>query len=144
MVDGDLELKELNDPAVRTRSRHISFSSTVAETFVVRKQLTENFAASAMQYWKNKGLAIKNILKPDDLLSKGPIAVQFGAEGGTIWTTDFESYKKTVKVDLLGSQEHTKVMVHLMLPGGLMSLQDRERAADLIESFYESLETANL
>ena len=137
-------MKELNDPALRTRSRHISFSSTVAETFVVHKQLTENFAATAMQYWKNKGLAIKNVLKPNDLTSQGHVAVQFVAEGGTIWTTDFESYKKTLKVDLLGTEGHTEVTVHLMLPGGLMSLQDRERAADLIESFYESLETANL
>ena len=130
----------LNDPPLRTRSRHISFSSTVSETFVVHKGLTEELAEGAIGYWKSKGMAIKNLQKPDIYSPKEPVTVEFVAEGGTIWTTNFDSYKKTIIVNLSGSAEQTDVMVQLVLPGGLMSVQDRERAAELIESFYKALE----
>lgn len=85
-------------------------------------------------------MAIKNLQKPDTYSAKEPVTVEFVAEGGTIWTTNFDTYKKTIIVNLSGSAEQTDVMVQLVLPGGLMSLQDRERAAELIESFYKVLE----
>ena len=126
--------------SLRTRSRHISFSSTVSEKFVVHRGLTEGLVEEAIGYWKSKGMAIKNLRKPDTYSAKEPAVVEFVAEGGTIWTTSFDSYKKTIIVNLSGSTEQTDVMVQLVLPGGLMSLQDRERAAELIESFYKALE----
>lgn len=133
----------MNEPTLRTRSRHISFSSTVAETFVIRRRLTEDFTAVALEYWKKKGLAVKDVVKPADFAGNGPVAVQFVAEGGTIWTTDFESYKKTLKVTLFGKSEHIDVTVQMTLPGGLMSMQDREKAADMIGLFIEALEIAS-
>ena len=83
-----------------------------------------------------KGLKMPSSFKGND----GPVAVEFVAEGGTIWTTNFDSYKKTITVNLSGGAHQTDVIVHLVLPGGLLSLQDREKAANLIESFYEALQ----
>jgi hypothetical protein len=72
-----------------------------------------------------------------------PVKVSFVAEGGTIWTTNFDSYKKTIMVNLSRNDHQTDVLVQIVLPGGLMSLQDREQAADLIDSFYEALEASD-
>jgi hypothetical protein len=73
--------------------------------------------------------------------SDGSKGVEFVAEGGTIWTTNFDSYKKSVSVVMMGNAKQTEVLVNMVLPGGLMSMQDRERAADLINSFYEAVRT---
>jgi len=70
--------------------------------------------------------------------------VEFVAEGGTIWTTNFDSYKKSITVTLVGNGKQTEVSINMVLPGGIMSLQDRERAAGLIDSFYESLQNSKL
>lgn len=92
---------------------------------------------AAQSFWKKMGLTIKSVQMPERRPSDDDLViVEFIAEGGTIWTTNFESYKKTVTVTLSSSVEGTEVVVHLVLPGGLMSLQDREKAADLIDSFY--------
>jgi hypothetical protein len=113
----------------------------VAETFVVRKTLSEGLVKAAQQFWKKQSMSIKSIDLPNQLPGEsGHDKVSFVAEGGTIWTTDFESYKKTVIVNLSPNEHQTEVLVQIILPGGLMSLQDREQAADLIDSFYEALE----
>lgn len=65
--------------------------------------------------------------------------VEFVAEGGTIWTTDFDSYKKKVTVNLSENEHETEVLVQITLPGGLLSIEDREKAANLIESFYGAM-----
>jgi hypothetical protein len=131
----------LNNPPPRSKSRRISFSSTISEAFVVRKGLTEGLVESAMQYWKSKGMTIKSVQKPRKFSGNPDLAtVEFVAEGGSIWTTSFESYKKTIRANLSVNAEHTDVKIEMVLPGGLMSLQDREKAADLIESFHDALE----
>jgi hypothetical protein len=130
----------LDDPKLEARSRRISFSSTVSETFVIQKPLTEKLVEAVSEYWKGKGLSIKNLTKPEvDPWSSGS-TVELVAEGGTIWTTDFNSYKKSVAVSLSARKDETDVVVRLVLPGGLMSLQDREKAADLIETFYDAMQ----
>lgn len=138
LCDGDFELSE---SSVQTRSRRISFSSTVSETFVFKGVLTEGIVKAAEEFWRSKGLAVQRIRKQEGASDKeDPVTVEIVAEGGTIWTTNFDSYKKTVNVDMRSGLEQTEVFVHMVLPGGLMSLQDRERAASLIGSFYEALQ----
>jgi len=132
----------MNDPSAQARSRHIRFSSTVSETFTLHKGLSDELVQAAEAYWKSKGLATKNVRMPGQASGgSDPISAEFVAEGGSIWTTNFDSYKKTVTVNFHCAGENTDVIVHLVLPGGLMSLEDRERAAGLIESFYEALRT---
>lgn len=138
MYDGDLEL---NDLPLETRFRQIRFSSTVSETFVLSKGLSEGLVLAAEEYWKSKGMVIKKVQMPERISANiDPAEAEFVAEGGTIWTTNFDTYKKMVTVSLSGGVQQTKIFVHMVLPGGLMSLQDRERAANLIESFYEALQ----
>ena len=85
-------------------------------------------------------MVIKNIQTSEKSNESESAAVEFAAEGGTIWTTNFDSYKKSVMVNLVSNAKQTEVQVQIVLPGGIMSLQDRERAAVLIDSFYESLQ----
>lgn len=113
----------------------------MSETFVLSKGLSEGLVLAAEEYWKNKGMVIKNVQMPERISANiDPVEAEFVAEGGTIWTTNFDSYKKMVTVSLSGGVQQTKIFVHMVLPGGLMSLQDRERAANLIESFYQALQ----
>jgi len=120
--------------------RQIYFGSTVSETFIVNKMLSTELIEKAMCFWRERGLSIKNAISPTEFTTKeGPSLASFVAEGGSIWTTSFEQYKKTINVCFTGSQEQTQVFVHMVLPGGLMSSQDREKAADLILSFHEAL-----
>ncbi len=93
---------------------------------------------AAQDYWKGKGLAIKSLMRADPGSSEVR-AVAFVAEGGTIWTTDFDSYKKRISVNLSENGRETEFLVQVVLPGGLMSMEDREKAANLIESFYEAM-----
>ena len=120
--------------------RQIYFGSTVSETFIVKKMLSTGLIEKAMCFWREKDLSIKNAILPAKFTTRErPSLASFVAEGGTIWTTSFESYKKTINVYFTGTQEQTQVFVHLVVPGGLMSSQDREKAADLILSFHEAL-----
>ena len=120
--------------------RQIYFGSTVSETFTVRKMLSSELIEEAMRFWREKGLSIKNAILPGEFTTKErPSLGSFVAEGGTIWTTSFELYKKTINLYFTGTQEQTQVFVHMVMPGGLMSSQDREKAADLILSFHEAL-----
>jgi len=132
---------KLSNPSLEARSRHIRFSSTVAETFTLRRQLSESLVRAAEGFWKGRNMDIKSVQLPEKSADKpDSMIASLVAEGGTIWTTKFDSYKKTVTVNLFGDSDQTEVTVQLVLPGGLLSLHDREQAAALIESFYESLE----
>jgi len=128
------------DESCNKSERQISFGSTVSETFIVGKMLSRELIEKAMCFWQEKGFSIKNAILPTEFTTKERSSLaSFVAEGGTIWTTSFESYKKTVNACFTGTQEQTQVFVHMVLPGGLMSSQDREKAADLILSFHEAL-----
>lgn len=130
----------MNDPSAQARSRHIRFSSTVSETFTLHRVLSDELVRAAEVYWKSKGLATKNVRMPEQASGgNDPVSAEYVAEGGSIWTTDFDSYKKMVTVNFCRAAENTDVTVYVVLPGGLMSLEDRERAASLIESFHEAL-----
>jgi hypothetical protein len=132
----------LSDPPLQSRFRQIRFSSTVSETFILSRGLSEGLVLAAKKYWESKGMVIKTVQMPERFSANiDPVEAEFVAEGGTIWTTNFDSYKKMVTVSLSGGLQQTKIFVHMVLPGGLMSLQDRERAANLIQSFYEVLQT---
>ncbi len=120
--------------------RQIYFGSTVSETFVVNKVLSSELVEKAMCFWRNRGFSIKNAVLPAEFTTEEkPSLASFVAEGGTIWTTSFEAYKKTINVHFTGTQDQIQIFVHMVMPGGLMSSQDREKAADLILSFNEAL-----
>jgi hypothetical protein len=130
----------LSDTSIQARSRNIRFSSTVSEAFVLDRELTEELVQAAEEFWRQKGMVIKSIQTSEKSHESESAAVEFVAEGGTIWTTNFDSYKKSVMVNLVSNAKQTEVQIQIVLPGGIMSLQDRERAAVLIDSFYESLQ----
>ncbi len=106
--------------------------------------LTKQLVQDALEFWTSNGLVVKvppSYAGFDETVD--PLAVNFVVEGGTIWTTSFESYKKSVNVTLTGSGGQTEVFVNIVLPGGIMSLKDRERAAALIQSFCDKLRASD-
>jgi hypothetical protein len=112
----------------------------VSESFTISRILTKALVQSALDFWAGRGLIAKITPSYEAFeLSVEPRSINFAVEGGTIWTTNFESYKKTVNVTLTGSGGQTEVFVNMVLPGGLMSLRDREKAAVLIQEFYDAM-----
>ena len=122
------------------RTRQIKFGSTVSETFTLNTGLSNELLQAALDFWSKKGLIIKEVTKPDAFsVSEDPLDVGFVCEGGTIWTTEFENYKKAVTVSMTGGLKQTQVFVNMVLPGGFMSAQDRKRAAQMLWEFNENL-----
>ena len=125
------------------RRRQIRFSSIVSENFALDRILTRKLVEEAVTFWQKNGLILKAPPPYDHIEeTSNPISVGFVVEGGTIWTTSFESYKKTASVSLTGIGSRTQVLVNLVLPGGIMSLRDREKAAELISAFSIALKSA--
>jgi hypothetical protein len=128
----------LSGTSLQARSRNIRFSSTISEAFVLDRELSDKLVQAAEGFWSQMGMVIKSS-QSHEKESDGSEGVEFVAEGGTIWTTNFDSYKKSVSVVMVGNTKQTEVLVNIVLPGGIMSMQDRERAADLINSFYKAV-----
>ncbi len=120
--------------------RQIKFGSTVSETFSLDRRLSKELLQAALDFWSKKGLVAKEAKRAEDFsLSEDPLDVCFACEGGTIWTTEFENYKKAVTVNMRGSLKQTQVFVNMVLPGGLMNPQDRKKAAQLLGEFNQVL-----
>ncbi len=121
-------------------SRQIKFGSTVSETFSLNKRLSKELLQTALDFWSKKGLIAKGDTRAEDFsLSENPVDARFVCEGGTIWTSEFENYKKAVTVNMTGSLNQTQVFVNMVLPGGLMNPQDRRKAAQLLGEFNKVL-----
>ena len=60
-------------------------------------------------------------------------------EGGTIWTIDFDLYRKKVSVSMVGADETVEVFAHMELIGGFMSARDKQRAMDIFQAFLDRL-----
>jgi hypothetical protein len=129
----------LSSTHLQARSRNIRFSSTISEAFVLDRELGDRLVQAAEEFWRQMGMVIKSS-QSHEKESDGSKGVEFVAEGGTIWTTSFDSYKKSISVVMVGNAKQTEVLVNIVLPGGIMSMQDRERATDLINSFYEAVQ----
>jgi hypothetical protein len=111
----------MSDPPLQMRSIHIHFSSTVTETFILRRLLSKSLVKTAEGFWKENDMYIKSVQLPERSDDKADSMIaSLVAEGGTIWTTKFESYKKTVSVSLFGNSGQTEVRVQLVLPGALL------------------------
>lgn len=131
-------------PETNVGARQIKFGSTVSETFSLDARLSSGLLQAALDFWSKKGLIMKEVTKPDAFsVSEDPLDVGFVCEGGTIWTTEFENYKKAVTVSMTGGLERTQVFVNMVLPGGLMSAQDRKRAAQMLWEFNENLRSVS-
>ncbi len=123
--------------------RQIKFGSTVSDTFSLNMRLSKELLQIALDFWSKKGLIVKEVKRSENFsLSEDPLDVGFVCEGGTIWTTEFEQYKKSVTVNMRGSLKQTQVFVNMVLPGGLMNPQDRKKAAQLLGEFNQVLREA--
>jgi len=61
------------------------------------------------------------------------------AEGGTIWTIDFDQYRKIVSVSMMGNGGSVEVFIHMELIGGFMSEKDKGKALRLLNEFEAKL-----
>lgn len=116
--------------------RKIYFGSVVSENFQLPCRLDEKLIERAARFWKNLGLVEKSVSFKEE---EGSKIASFKAEGGSIWTTSFDKYKKVVRVLMVGVGEGTQVCIHLEFPGGYLSSADRRRVLQLFSSFQEYL-----
>jgi len=120
------------------KTRKITFGSTISESFAVGKQLDERFLNNVAEFWREKNLSIKNktLARP----SQGETVIgTLVVEGGTIWTIDFDLYRKKVSVSMVGADETVEVFAHMELIGGFMSARDKQRAMDIFQAFLDRL-----
>lgn len=120
------------------KTRKITFGSTVSESFTVEKRLDEKLLNKAADFWKKRNLSIKKKMleKP---AGGETITGTLVTEGGTIWTIDFDQYRKAVSVSMIGTGDMVEVYVHIELIGAFMSAKDKTKAMDLLEAFQSEL-----
>jgi hypothetical protein len=121
------------------KTRKITFGSTVSTSFSVNKKLDSKLLDEVAGFWKEKNLSIKKkeLLKSAENGATSMCTLL--AEGGTIWTIDFDQYKKTVSVSMMGNGGFVEVFIHMELIGGFMSEKDKEKALRLLNEFEAKL-----
>lgn len=122
------------------KTRRVTFGSTVSESFTVDRRLDKEFLDRAVGFWKEKKLSIKKkvLAKSTEGESETYVGTLI-AEGGTIWTIDFDQYRKAVSVSMIGTGDSSEVFVHMELIGAFMSAKDKRKAMDLLQAFQDRL-----
>lgn len=122
------------------RTGKITFGSTASVSFSVGGTLDMQLFERASGFWKEKGLSIKRKEPPKPSINGDPMLVStMLAQGGTIWTIDFEQYRKAVLVSMIGDRAGVEIFVHMELFGGWMSQRDKEKAMTLMQAFQNHL-----
>jgi len=122
------------------KARKVTFGSTLSESFTVDRRLDKEFLDRAAEFWKERKLSIKK--KVLTRRTEGESEAYEGtlvAEGGTIWTIDFDQYRKAVSVSMIGTEDNVEVFVHMELIGAFMSAKDERKAMDLFQAFQDQL-----
>jgi len=122
------------------KTRRVTFGSTLSESFTVDRRLDKEFLDGAAGFWKEKKLSIKKKVLAKS--TEGESETYEGtlvAEGGTIWTIDFDQYRKAVSVSMIGTGDSVEVFVHMELIGAFMSAKDKRKAMDLLQAFQDRL-----
>jgi len=112
----------------------------LSESFTVDRRLDKEFLDRAAEFWKERKLSIKK--KVLARRTEGESEAYEGtlvAEGGTIWTIDFDQYRKAVSVSMIGTEDNVEVFVHMELIGAFMSAKDERKAMDLFQAFQDQL-----
>lgn len=122
------------------KARKVTFGSTVSESFTVDRRLDKEFLDRAAGFWREKKLSIKKKVLAKS--TEGESETYEGtlvAEGGTIWTIDFDQYRKAISVSMIGTGDSIEVFVHMELIGAFMSAKDERKAMDLLQAFQDKL-----
>jgi len=123
-----------------SRERKVTFGSTVSDSFLLSRPLSKELVRDVVDFWRFKGLGAKEEHAVGRLSEgKTPGFASLVFEGGSIWTTSFEEYKKAVTINLGQVAGQTQVSLHMEFRGGFLTARDREKAIDLVTEFYESL-----
>jgi len=132
-------MSERNRVLSVTKTRRITFGSTISASFTIGKSLDWELLDRASEFWRHRGLSIKKKTlekTPEDVAM---IAATLVAEGGTIWTIEFDQYRKVITVSMIGTEDSVEVFVRVELFGGFMSAKDKEKSMSLLEEFQDQL-----
>ncbi|RLF09478.1 MAG: hypothetical protein DRJ98_08060 [Thermoprotei archaeon] len=116
----------------------IKFGATVSDGNIIPVKLSNQVVEKATNFWRERGLTIRQVG-----LDEGLQQATITAEGGTIWTTDFDKYMKRVRVSMTSLAEKVQVTVFMELPGAILSAKDKEKASRLMEAFWDTLSKAS-
>jgi len=129
-------LKEIVDAL----SRVMKVRSTIVEHFKIPAKLSSALMEAASSLLSSKGLYVKGARLSEE---GGSLKAVIQAEGGTVWTTDFDKHYKQVELSFSSTDSETLVEVKLELPGALMSQGDRAKAQRWMEEAFEQLKKAS-
>jgi len=125
--------------------RRVNFTTSINETFTVKRKLDDELLKSAMAFWRDHGLTVDD---PKETINnsepEGGASVVFKAHGGSLWSRTFQKYRKIVTVNLMSVLEYTHVSIRIDLPGAYaLSADDIRQATETIEALKEQLEPSD-
>lgn len=124
------------------KESRISFGLTVSEAFVVRRIMSVDLVRDSITYWSRYGLSVHKKTRP--IGDTDPLhgnAFNIVLDGGTLWTEDFENYRKVIAITFLAKGAETEIYVRIELPyAWYVSFQEREKASKMIIGFHNFLE----
>jgi len=132
-------MRRRNNMLQPAKTRKITFGSTISTSFSINRKLDSKLLDEAAAFWKEKNLSVKRKELSKAAENGATSTSTLLAEGGTIWTIDFDQYRKIVSVSMTGNGGFVEVFVHMELIGGFMSEKDKDRALRLLHEFETQL-----
>lgn len=124
------------------KRRRISFGISISEAFVVRRTMSADLIKDSIAYWSRYSLAVPEASRRrSDTYDPCGHSYKLVLEGGTLWTDDFENYRKMVTAGFFSKGAQTEVLVRIDLPyAWAVSSEERDKASDMITGFRNYLE----
>jgi hypothetical protein len=136
-------VKSLEDITIH----RVNLASSIAKEFVVNSKLDNRLFDASVEFWRNEAdLAPVSLDKPSDQkpTGDGVTTARFVMEGGSIWSRNFNKYRKIVNVNLCGLKDYTYANVRVDLPGAYrLNPEDIKQAIDIIDSFRKHLNNSD-
>jgi len=122
----------------------ITYGLTISEKFTTDRIASEALIKDTIAYWKRYELSpVKKLRKESSCPLKDENSFSIVLEGGTLWTEDFNKYKKVVIIHFLAKGSLTEVRARMELPyAWYVSSKERDKASEIVSGFHDYLEKA--
>lgn len=122
----------------------ITYGLTISEKFTTDRTASEALIKDTIAYWKRYEMSpVKRFSKESGCPLKEESSISIVLEGGTLWTEDFNKYKKVVIIHFLAKGSLTEVHARMELPyAWYVSSKERDKTSEMIAGFHEYLEKA--
>ena len=120
----------------------LTFGLTISGSFIVSRSMPSELVSDSVKYWARYGLSLsrkRGQLNRLEHIDTGKYGLAL--EGGTLWTENFDEYRKMVMITFLAMINQTEVTVKIDLPYAWhVSAQERAKASKMLGGFHDYLE----